>query len=239
MPWLEKEQPAPFDTTPIQGQWNLHGDLLARRYQQDHLKGKKYPVISFPSNLVRELADSAHPGGVVQIFSALQLWRNQSRDEAYQDAAKFGEEYFYQVQKKGNNGLIIAHPQSGSGYQVVYDNRRNQIANITRFPAHAMELMDGVSAAALPELYSNEQKGMEATALVKFFTPDANWTWYATEYDGEDLCFGLVAGLEVELGYFSLIELESIRGGLGLPVERDLHYQPKTLRELQAYHLHG
>ena len=77
---------------------------------------------------------------------------------------------------------------------------------------------------------------MEAQAVVKFFTPDSNWTWYATEFDGEDRFFGLVVGQEIELGYFSLSELEEIRGPFHLPVERDLYFQPKTLAELKAEH---
>ncbi len=84
----------------------------------------------------------------------------------------------------------------------------------------------------LPNLYANEEKGLEAKAVVKFFTPDSNWTWYASEFDGEDIFFGLVSGFEVELGYFSLSELEEVRGGLGLPIERDLHLQPETLGKL-------
>jgi hypothetical protein len=54
----------------------------------------------------------------------------------------------------------------------------------------------------------------------------------ATEFDGEDTFFGLVDGHERELGYFSLRELESVRGALGLPIERDLYWRPKTLREI-------
>jgi hypothetical protein len=53
-----------------------------------------------------------------------------------------------------------------------------------------------------------------------------------TEFDGEDLLFGLVQGLEEELGYFSLSELESVRV-LGLPVERDLYFTPKPLSALR------
>ena len=41
---------------------------------------------------------------------------------------------------------------------------------------------------------------MEAIAHVKFFTPDSNWTWYATEFDGEDTFFGLVQGFETPFG---------------------------------------
>jgi hypothetical protein len=75
---------------------------------------------------------------------------------------------------------------------------------------------------------------MEAIAPVKYFTPDGSWTWYATEFDGIDTFFGLVSGWDIELGYFSLPELEGARGQLGLPIERDLWYEPQTLRELKA-----
>lgn len=88
----------------------------------------------------------------------------------------------------------------------------------------------------LPKLYTGEELGLKAMALVKFFTPDSNWTWYASEFDGDDLFFGLVSGHEVELGYFSLSELEGVRGPLGLLIERDLHFKSKTLEELQALH---
>jgi hypothetical protein len=81
----------------------------------------------------------------------------------------------------------------------------------------------------LPRLYTTEKED-DPIARVKFFTPDSSWTWFLTEYDPTDrLCFGLVHGLEEELGYFSLEELESVRGPLGLPIERDLHWQPKPL----------
>ena len=88
----------------------------------------------------------------------------------------------------------------------------------------------------LPALYANEELGLDALARVKFFTPDSNWTWYASEFDGEDIFFGLVIGFETELGYFSLRELSEAHGPLGLPIERDLYFKPKSLRELQEHH---
>ena len=84
----------------------------------------------------------------------------------------------------------------------------------------------------LPKLYEQDSKGLSATAYVKFFTPDSNWTWYVTEFDGEDIFVGLVDGFNKEMGYFSLKELEGIRGPLGLKIERDLYFKQKTLREL-------
>jgi hypothetical protein len=98
-------------------------------------------------------------------------------------------------------------------------------------------LLDEESRSKLPALRSGEELGLDAKAQVKFFTPDSNWTWYASEFDGEDVFFGLVSGFEVELGYFTLSELKEARGPLGLQIERDLHFEPKTLGELQKWHL--
>ncbi len=95
-----------------------------------------------------------------------------------------------------------------------------------------MKLLTKEILEKLPKLYSQEEKGLEAVAVVKFFTPDSNWTWYATEFDGEDLFFGLVDGFEKEIGYFRLSELQSVKGALGLPIERDMYFKPKTLKEL-------
>ncbi len=52
-----------------------------------------------------------------------------------------------------------------------------------------MVLLNKEVKQKLPPLYSQEEKGLEAVAVVKFFTPDSSWTWYATEFDGEDLFF--------------------------------------------------
>ena len=64
--------------------------------------------------------------------------------------------------------------------------------------------------------------------VVKLFTPDAGATWLLTEIDPDDHdhAFGLCdlgQGFP-ELGYVSLAELQSVRGRIGLPVERDLHF---------------
>src|SRR3954463_9233139 len=99
-----------------------------------------------------------------------------------------------------------------------------------------MMLLTNAIRASLPAIGSGEERGFDALARVKFFTPDANWTWYASEFDGEDLFFGLAVGFEPELGYFSLRELSQVRGKLGLPVERDISFAPTTLRDLARQH---
>lgn len=72
---------------------------------------------------------------------------------------------------------------------------------------------------------------------LKLFTPDSNWSWWAIsaskdEQTGDVQFFGLVNGLEMELGYFWLSEISKVRGSMGLPVERDLYWEPKTLSKL-------
>ncbi len=91
-----------------------------------------------------------------------------------------------------------------------------------------MQLLPDDLRKILPPLYSQERE-MDPTVHLKFFTPDSRWTWYATEGgpEGEDFVFfGFVIGLEREWGYFALSELESARGPMGLPIERDLYFRP-------------
>ena len=94
-----------------------------------------------------------------------------------------------------------------------------------------MKLLTKALRKQLPPLYSTEAQS-DPMVICKFFYPSFDWTWYAIEYDGQDVFFGLVDGLEVELGYFWLSELERVRGKLGLPVERDLYWEPITLDKL-------
>lgn len=100
-----------------------------------------------------------------------------------------------------------------------------------------MKLLTAELRVAMPKLYSTEEIPLDEKVIAaKFFTPDSNWTWYAVEgqQDKSDyLFFGLVDGFEKEWGYFSLRELESLRGPLGLPVERDLHFSGKKIKDIK------
>ena len=96
-----------------------------------------------------------------------------------------------------------------------------------------MQLLTKKIRAKLPPLGATQEQDLKETiAWVKFFTPDGGWTWYAAEFDGHDIFWGLVFGIEKEFGTFSLTELQSLRGALGLPVERDRFYSPQSLEEL-------
>lgn len=94
-----------------------------------------------------------------------------------------------------------------------------------------MKLLTEALRKQLPPLGSTSQQP-DPIAVCKFFTPDSSWTWYATEFDGDDTFFGLVDGFEQELGTFSLAELETVRGPMGLRVERDLYFKPTPVSKL-------
>jgi len=89
----------------------------------------------------------------------------------------------------------------------------------------------------IPALYSQENNP-DPIVHVKFFDPTGSFTWFATEYDGEDTFFGKVfssACPEGELGYFSLSQLKTCKKGMrglqSLPVERDMHFKAQPLSE--------
>jgi hypothetical protein len=97
------------------------------------------------------------------------------------------------------------------------------------------KLLTAAQRKALPALYANEHVA-DPIAIVKFFCPWNGWTWYATEFDGDDRFFGLVQGHDEELGYFMASQLASLIGPGGLGVERDIHFVPTPLSKIRRSH---
>jgi Protein of unknown function (DUF2958) len=113
---------------------------------------------------------------------------------------------------------------------IKYFNNRKEVKHVK-----CMKLLTKALLKQLPPLYSQENE-KDPLVICKFFYPDFSWTWYAIEFDGNDLFFGYVAGFECELGYFSLAELKANRGKWGLPIERDLYFSPTPLSEIRKLH---
>ena len=98
--------------------------------------------------------------------------------------------------------------------------------------------MDLLPKSILDQLAANGRTNQERIAagedtidfepVVKLFTPDAGATWLLTEIDpyDPDIAHGLCdLGLGFpEIGAVRLGEIRAVRGRLGLPVERDLHF---------------
>ena len=99
-----------------------------------------------------------------------------------------------------------------------------------------MNLLNDELIKTLPPLYSTENI-KDPLIQCKFFTPDSSWSWYVLEFDKtNEIFFGYVCGLERELGYFSLQELESVKGQLGLGIERDISFKPIKLSVIKKEH---
>ena len=87
----------------------------------------------------------------------------------------------------------------------------------------------------IPNLYETENQE-EKICYVKLFLADSNWTWYIIEIDKQDnnTCFGFVDGLEQELGYFTIRELENLKGLFGLKVELDTSFNTTKLSKIKG-----
>ena len=98
-----------------------------------------------------------------------------------------------------------------------------------------MELLPAELRNVLPQLDSQENP-KDPTVYIKFFTPDSKWTWYVTEGSqrGNDFeFFGYVIGVvEGDWGYFSLSELQKVRGPHRLSVERDTDFKPVPFSQI-------
>jgi hypothetical protein len=68
----------------------------------------------------------------------------------------------------------------------------------------------------------------------KLFDPTGSWTWLILNQDPKDpdYLWGIVNGFEVEMGSFSLSELESVKGRFGLGIERDKWFKPMPAKEV-------
>jgi hypothetical protein len=99
-----------------------------------------------------------------------------------------------------------------------------------------MKLLTKEILKRLPAIGSQSETA-DPVLHIKFFTPDAGWTWFAAEgapeEDGDCMFWGYVIGVEREWGSFRLSDLKSVHGALGLPVERDRYFDPQPFSRLE------
>lgn len=81
-----------------------------------------------------------------------------------------------------------------------------------------------------------QEESTDPIVVAKFFNPAGAGTWYATEYDPASReFFGYVSifgDWNDEWGSFSLDELQSYTGKMGLGIERDLYFDEKRISEV-------
>jgi len=153
-----------------------------------------------------------------------------SREEQRQNMAEFLGSIAQEMDIPQENVVCVGSETVATANKRTANNR-----------VRGMKLLPCKIREKLPRLGEQDGKGGKAIAYAKCFTPSGSWSWYITEgspvrnTDNEPvdyILFGLVEGQCKELGYFRLSELESVRGSMGLPIERDLYWQPKTLEQI-------
>jgi len=111
----------------------------------------------------------------------------------------------------------------------------------TNSKVRGMKLLPYRIRERLPGLGGQDGRSGKAVAYAKCFSADGPSAWYITEgspvrdkdnFVVDYALFGLVEGQSKGLGFFMLSDLETIRGPMGLPIERDLRWEPKTLEEI-------
>src|SRR5687767_2059203 len=84
----------------------------------------------------------------------------------------------------------------------------------------------------------SQMNAKDPVIIAKFFNPYGVGTWYTTGYEPDDkFFFGYVTfsgDWNDEWGCFSLEELESYVGPLGLRIERDLYWTEKKASEVSV-----
>ena len=80
----------------------------------------------------------------------------------------------------------------------------------------------------------DEGSDMDQMVVAKFFNPIGNGTWYLMNLaDDEDYAWGIVDLFAIEMGSFSMKELQSLKlPPLGLGIERDTSFKSIKASEL-------
>jgi len=205
------------------------GDITAGQPPQDYVD---YPYIEWYSEQNGRVVIELQPVQVEVIGTPIPAIESDpiSRAEQSRNMAEFLGGLAQELNIPNERAICVG------GDSVVTADKRAANNRV-----RGMKLMTEDIRKKLPPLYSQDGKGGKAIVYLKLFTPDSGWSWLATEgsaikdEQGREVdfhFFGLVDGHCKELGYFSLKELEEVRGPMGLPIERDLHWQPKTLEEI-------
>ena len=100
-----------------------------------------------------------------------------------------------------------------------------------------MQLLTKEILNKTPDISDGELKPEQVKITAKFFDPTGSFTWYLTEIDKNDknTCFGFVTSEfcpHGELGYFTISELEEVKGPFGLGIERDKFFKSAILKDV-------
>ena len=74
---------------------------------------------------------------------------------------------------------------------------------------------------------------MEQKVVAKYFNPAGKGTWYLMNTEPKsDYAWGIVNLFDIEMGSFTISELESIKLPFGLGIERDTLFEPMKAKDV-------
>ena len=93
------------------------------------------------------------------------------------------------------------------------------------------------------EKVGSQEEVVDPIIIAHFFNPSGAGDWYVTEYSkANQMFFGFVSIFKDhndEWGYFSLAELEDIKGRFGLGIERDRWWKEMPFSKLKGKNENG
>ena len=96
-----------------------------------------------------------------------------------------------------------------------------------------MKIITKAVEAAFAKQGDTSNKSMaEIKIVMKLFNPQGSGTWYIYEHVEDDIYMAFVNlgdPICAECGTVSMSELMEYRGWLGLPLERDMHFDPLSI----------
>lgn len=125
-----------------------------------------------------------------------------------------------------SNNLSLARYHNDDDYVEKQQGRLEQKQTYDYMPKEIADI--------IPSIYATDGGLIgDKTAYLRFFMPFGGYTSYVLEADREtgELFTLTTMGYEWELGYASLEEIESVEV-MGLKIERDIHFQPTKLHEI-------
>ena len=123
---------------------------------------------------------------------------------------------------KLNKKLISQNPEAKSIKDIWLGRYINQDG--VTYGERKLELMRKACKVMQVPMTNDQNDATNRLARVKMFDPTGSWSWFIIDWDGSDICFGLVEGCVAELGYFSLVELANTKGAMGLGIEIDVNF---------------
>jgi hypothetical protein len=162
--------------------------------------------------------------------------KTQLPKEKYIIMKQHGSGYVY-LRKKGSRtaewrndplkATVFRYQEEAESYKNRFSGSDNWKTRLLE-KKKPMKLMTEEISKQAQEQYGLGADMQNQLIVAKFFDPCGAWSWYVMNQDPNDpdYLWGIVDGFEVEAGSFSLSELETVKGPLGIGIERDLYFTP-------------